>query len=137
MIDGKGFFEAAPSHAPYFMRKTIYTENKEHLSLEDDDYLICQQDVPGFSLVDKKWCFFNVDLIHSVEYNLKAYESLLLDEKYKQMIFSLVNIHTNLGVSHDDVIRGKGKGLVFLLHGVPGVGKTLTAGTREHWKINL
>lgn len=28
-----------------------------------------------------------------------------------------------------DLIRGKGKGLIFLLHGAPGVGKTLTAET--------
>ncbi|KAL9625862.1 MAG: hypothetical protein Q9160_000182 [Pyrenula sp. 1 TL-2023] len=27
----------------------------------------------------------------------------------------------------DDIIKGKGKGLVFLLHGPPGLGKTLTA----------
>jgi hypothetical protein len=28
-----------------------------------------------------------------------------------------------------DVVRGKGKGLIILLHGAPGVGKTSTAGT--------
>ena len=27
-----------------------------------------------------------------------------------------------------DFVRGKGGGLIFLLHGVPGVGKTCTAG---------
>lgn len=27
-----------------------------------------------------------------------------------------------------DFVRGKGSGLIFLLHGVPGVGKTYTAG---------
>ena len=28
-----------------------------------------------------------------------------------------------------DLIRGKGQGLIFLLHGRPGVGKTFTAGS--------
>jgi DNA polymerase III delta prime subunit len=28
----------------------------------------------------------------------------------------------------DDIISGKGKGLIFLLTGPPGLGKTLTAG---------
>jgi ATP-dependent Lon protease len=28
---------------------------------------------------------------------------------------------------HVDLVRGKGKGLVILLHGAPGVGKTTTA----------
>lgn len=27
----------------------------------------------------------------------------------------------------DDLVRGKGKGVILLLHGVPGVGKTSTA----------
>jgi poly(3-hydroxybutyrate) depolymerase len=35
--------------------------------------------------------------------------------------------------SRDEVIL-KGKGLVILLHGSPGSGKTLTAG--EHWKAH-
>ena len=52
MIDGKSFFEAAPSHEPYFSHKGIATEDEEHLSLNDDDYLICRQFIPGFSLVD-------------------------------------------------------------------------------------
>jgi hypothetical protein len=29
---------------------------------------------------------------------------------------------------YDDIINGKGKGLIFLLHGTPGLGKTLTTG---------
>ncbi|RDL38442.1 uncharacterized protein BP5553_02782 [Venustampulla echinocandica] len=45
----------------------------------------------------------------------------------KDMILSLVNIHSDQRVAFDDVIKGKGKGMIFLLHGVPGVGKTLTA----------
>ena len=31
------------------------------------------------------------------------------------------------GASHADLVRGKGKGLIILLHGAPGVGKTSTA----------
>ncbi|KAG8533371.1 uncharacterized protein KY384_002154 [Bacidia gigantensis] len=127
MIDGKRFYESAPSHEPYYEGKTISVENEEHLNLGNDDYLICSFFIPGFALVDKRWCFFNVDLVKDAEYNLAAFESLMLDKSYKQMIFSLVNVHTILGLSFDDVIKGKGKGLIFLLHGVPGVGKSLTA----------
>lgn len=32
-------------------------------------------------------------------------------------------------VTHQDLVKGKGQGLVILLHGPPGVGKTLTAET--------
>ena len=34
---------------------------------------------------------------------------------------------TNLG-KRDDIIASKGNGLIILLHGGPGTGKTLTAG---------
>ena len=138
MIDGKGFFEAAPYHEPYFTSTgTVETEDGRHLSLEDDDYLICHYNIPGFSLVDKRWCFFCVDLVKDVEYNMTAFESLMLDRMYKQTILSLVKVHTGSGVSFDDVIKGKGKGLIFLLHGVPGVGKSLTAGMNRSGKAQL
>jgi len=32
-------------------------------------------------------------------------------------------------LNYQDIVPGKGKGLVFLLYGKPGLGKTLTAGT--------
>lgn len=43
------------------------------------------------------------------------------------MLTSLANVHTE-DSRFDDLIEGKSKGLIFLLHGEPGVGKTLTAG---------
>src|SRR5437763_15929522 len=130
MVDGKIFAEARPAHQPYLntSKRMIRTEDKDHLHLEDEDYLICHHLIPGFALVDKKWCFFEVDLISEPEYSTDAFDSLMLDDQQKQMIYSLVNVHTDERLEFDDVIKGKGKGMIFLLHGVPGVGKTLTAG---------
>jgi signal recognition particle GTPase len=85
--------------------------------------------MPGYSLVDKRWCFFEVDLIKDIEYNANAFKALMLEEEQKQMILSLVRVHADERISFDDVIKGKGRGMIFLLHGMPGVGKTLTAGT--------
>ncbi|KAK3334385.1 hypothetical protein B0H65DRAFT_593015 [Neurospora tetraspora] len=45
----------------------------------------------------------------------------------KDMVEALVKGHKSKGVVFDDVIAGKGQGLIFLLHGNPGLGKTLTA----------
>ena len=138
MIDGRSFFEAAPSHEPYFIStETVETEDGGHLSLKDEDYLIFDFAIPGFSLVAKRWCFFCVDLVKDVEYNVTAFESLMLHRMYKQTILSLVEVHTGLGIPFDDVIKGKGKGLIFLLHGIPGIGKSLTAGTRRSGKHNF
>ena len=131
MVDAETFGLAKPTHRPYLSssRRIIWTETEDHLHLTDDDYLICHYLMPGFSLIDKKWCFFQVDLIEDVEYNLNAFETLKLENDQKQMILSLVKVHTDERLSFDDVIKGKGRGMIFLLHGAPGVGKTLTAGT--------
>lgn len=90
--------------------------------------MICDYHVAGFALADKTWCWLEVDKISDVDFNVGAFEKLLLPQEQKDMIHSLVEVHTNNNLSFDDVIKGKGKGMVFLLHGVPGVGKTLTAG---------
>lgn len=42
------------------------------------------------------------------------------------MIYALVDVQTS-AKKMDDIITGKGNGLIVLLHGSPGTGKTLTA----------
>jgi signal recognition particle GTPase len=79
-------------------------------------------------LINKRWCYFDVDKIKDIAFNSKAFGALLLPEYQKEMVHSLVKVHTDKKLHFDDVIRGKGKGMIFLLHGTPGVGKTLTAG---------
>ena len=97
-------------------------------SFSDDELLICDRMMPGLSLSKKRWCYFKVDCIQDVDLNSKAFDRLYMAEDQKRMIHSLVQVHTNQMSDFDDVIKGKGKGMVFLLHGVTGVGKTLTAG---------
>jgi hypothetical protein len=118
MVDAKTFYLARPSHKIYFesTKRIIKIENDDHLQLEDDDYIICHYLIPGFSLFDKRWCLFQVDLIKDVEYNAKAFEALMLDMEQKQMILSLVRVHIDKTLLFDDVIKGKGRGMIFLLH---------------------
>lgn len=96
--------------------------------MSDEDYLICCKYIPGYSLNDKVWCLFEVELVIEVDLCRDAFNCLLLKESYKQMILSLVESHQVEDIGFDDFVQGKGKGLVFLLHGPPGTGKTLTAG---------
>ena len=65
-------------------------------------------------------------------------KDLQLPKGHKKTISSLVGNHfisrnadlDDLEASYDaDLVRGKGKGLIILLHGAPGVGKTSTAET--------
>jgi hypothetical protein len=94
----------------------------------DEHFLICTFTVPGFCFTTKRWCIFKVSLLEEIQFNSEAFESLLMPRHQKSMIHSLVKVHSSDGIGFDDIVAGKGKGMIFLLHGVPGTGKTLTAG---------
>ncbi|KAK4049370.1 hypothetical protein OIV83_004102 [Microbotryomycetes sp. JL201] len=106
--------------------------------------------VYGFSLVAREFGLLLVDKFTPIEFNPLAYKHLVLDPNYKELILSLVKQNHTLsraraiqaghrekdasdGASDgqpcmiSDVIQGKSGGLVIVLHGSPGTGKTLTA----------
>ena len=79
-----------------------------------------------------------VDGLRPVKRYHGGFRDLQLPMTHKRTISYLVNNHFNnrnadlddLEASYDaDLVRGKGKGLIILLHGAPGVGKTSTAET--------
>lgn len=67
-----------------------------------------------------------VDLISDVEWNTKSFENLVIDLKARELIHALVT-HQIESEKGTDLIRRKGNGLIILLHGGPGTGKTFTA----------
>lgn len=81
----------------------------------------------GFCLREQEWEDFNIDGVEDVEFNTTPFDSLVLPDGYKELILAFVESQLKEGDSFEDVINGKGGGLVVLLSGVPGVGKTLTA----------
>ncbi|KAH7325774.1 P-loop containing nucleoside triphosphate hydrolase protein [Stachybotrys elegans] len=129
VIDCKAFSEARPTHQPYFdsSQKGYRPDLNQEQYMSDEEYMICANEVAGYSLRDKKWGWFSVEMIRDVEFNENAFDGLILQEDQKHVMVSLVRSHADGMVEFDDMIRGKGKGLVFLLHGDPGTGKTLTA----------
>ncbi|CAP66956.1 uncharacterized protein PODANS_4_5610, partial [Podospora anserina S mat+] len=80
-----------------------------------------------------------VDKTQPVSWNKAAFEQLVLPKRTKNIIKALVmvrrqsfkdsgsGVQIGLKGGHDDIIAGKGSGLIMLLHGGPGTGKTLTA----------
>ncbi|RBA09064.1 hypothetical protein FPRO05_07344 [Fusarium proliferatum] len=75
-----------------------------------------------------------------------AFGQLVLPSGHKKMVLSLISQHfRNKAMQRErqrdeqvDIVRGKGKGLIILLHGAPGVGKTTTAeGVAEKFKKPL
>ncbi|KAK6822944.1 hypothetical protein PG987_014489 [Apiospora arundinis] len=84
--------------------------------------------IQGFHLGTKKWVvLFVKDFSTEVDWNKSAFERLVFDKKTKEMIQALVKVHKSRNKTMDDIIKGKGNGLIVLLHGSPGTGKTLTA----------
>ncbi|KAK5956794.1 hypothetical protein OHC33_002282 [Knufia fluminis] len=103
------------------------TPEEEHEYITERDLLLADHRLPGYALEIKRWCWFNIDLIKPVVFNTEAFASLLLPARQKSLVHSLVKTHVSGTDSFDDMIAGKGRGLVFVLHGCPGVGKTFTA----------
>lgn len=65
--------------------------------------------------------------IGEVKFNRSAYDYLLLPPQTKELVRALVETQQQAGLA-TDMVEGKGNGLILLLHGGPGTGKTLTAG---------
>lgn len=82
--------------------------------------------ITGYNLKRKKWIDLRVDSIREVVWNTRAFESLEIDRKTRRMIQALISNQIETEKS-TDLINGKGNGLILLLHGGPGTGKTLTA----------
>lgn len=106
-------------------------EKTSQASLTSDQLLLCSASLKGYSLKNKKWLTFNIDSVLDIEYNESAFESLVLPEDHKELILALAESQVQHRDSFDDVIQGKGKGMIMLLSGPPGVGKTLTAESGE------
>ena len=102
------------------------TDNKCHVFTEEE-LLISSPVVLGFAFSEKYWLEFSLSGIEDIKWNAEAFDSLVLPDRIKQNLKGLVSSHRfNAAKTIDDVIQGKGKGLNVVLHGPPGVGKTLT-----------
>ncbi|KAH6692073.1 ATPase [Leptodontidium sp. MPI-SDFR-AT-0119] len=97
------------------------------IRLTADGHLICKSSVPGYSLKLKKWMLFFVDFVKEIVWNDNAFSKLVLPDDTKDLLMSFVESQVENKNTFDDVIQGKGKGIIMLLSGPPGVGKTLTA----------
>lgn len=62
-----------------------------------------------------------------VAWKKSALEQLVLNQEYKDLLQAAVKQYSEGLVNASDFIGHKGKGLVIVLHGHPGVGKSLTA----------
>lgn len=93
---------------------------------QKDFLLLLPPNVYGFNMIEKKWVNLLVDNTSPVVWNTQAFDSLAVDKETKDLIQALVSNKIAADKS-TDLMSGKGNGLIVLLHGGPGTGKTLTA----------
>ena len=90
--------------------------------------LCCSSEVSAFSLRDRTWRSVKVSQLGPVNFRDDAFKKLVIKGKYKTVVKAMVRSYLDNEATSRDLIQGKGRGLVVLLHGSPGTGKTLTAG---------
>ncbi|RAK98859.1 uncharacterized protein BO80DRAFT_411447 [Aspergillus ibericus CBS 121593] len=127
--------------AQAYKKKNPYIDNNDTFTKEtwsDEDYALLPRRVLGYVLRERR--FTRLD-VHSFDLRRVLDEKITLDHVqikpgHRRIIRSTVSSHfakvqreriRDTILYTPDMIRGKGRGLVILLHGAPGVGKTATA----------
>ncbi|KAK1148750.1 hypothetical protein N8T08_008635 [Aspergillus melleus] len=123
IIDAEGFNVFHPT-------ETVTIDDTIHGDLTDDQLLVTTPKVHGYSLKDKEWLRFYLDSTSDIKWDSNAFESLVLPSEQanlKDLILAFAKAQSKQLDNFDDVVQGKGRGIVMQLSGPPGVGKTLTA----------
>lgn len=119
------------------MKRSQLAEAFRDNKLDRDTYLYSCTQLHCFVLQRKKWARVWIDDLEEVVFNEQAYSSLVLPRDHKELLLSFAEAQID-GQGFDDVIAGKGQGILMLLAGPPGTGKTLTAeAIAEHMKRPL
>lgn len=107
--------------------------------LRDEDLVLLPKRLFVYTLRERKFVAIDVTYLRPITREDGVFTQLMILRDYKDIVRGLVSSHFQRkelerlyadnaieGLSQD-LIQGKGKGLVLLLHGAPGVGKTATA----------
>ena len=126
VVDGPGCRSMMPNVMSAMLQDLRDADDDDCNKFEigDDELFMTSPFVPLFSFRQKRWLAGKVSGLSPVVFKTGVFEQLVLDEERKFIIKSLVE---HSGTSFSDIIGGKSGGFIFLLHGPPGVGKTLTA----------
>ncbi|KAL8957512.1 MAG: hypothetical protein Q9193_005236 [Seirophora villosa] len=108
-----------------------FEDRCEDGDLLNEEYALLPPRLLGYVPAKRIFAQFAVKHLSPVEDRDKDQvwnSDLILNEDKKKMIRTLVENHAEMAHKRvPDIVEGKGNGLVILLHGPPGVGKSLTA----------
>ncbi|KAJ5690905.1 hypothetical protein N7462_005297 [Penicillium macrosclerotiorum] len=92
--------------------------------------------VPGYALRNRRWVQLDLNRLRYIKAE-DGWNRLVLPKGHREIVQAMVETHARGSRSsvdsrddkmEMDLVHGKGKGCIILLHGDPGVGKTSTAG---------
>ena len=97
--------------------------------LAELDYALFPTFVYGYVLNDRVWAKLDLDLLTEISTTGSMFDALHIPAPHKESLRALTDmcksrISRRLAL---DVVPGKGRGIIILLHGKPGLGKTATA----------
>lgn len=113
--------------------------NPQALRLGEDDLVLLPKRMFAYALRERRFVGVDLNLLKPVRREAGVFANLRIQQEYKDVVHGLVMSHFQTKALErryadaavegpgQDLIQGKGRGLVVLLHGVPGVGKTATA----------
>jgi hypothetical protein len=116
-----------------------FETNPKALELREEDLVLLPKRMFAYALRERRFLPIDLNLLKPVRREPGVFENLRIQSDYKDVVRGLVMSHFQRKVLErkyadaaaegpsQDLIQGKGRGLVVLLHGVPGVGKTATA----------
>lgn len=116
-------------------RETVHKKTQ----LRDEDLVLLPKRMFAYILRERRFVPIDITSLKPIRREQGVFENLRILKDYKDIVRGLVASHfekktverkyVDRGTEgpSQDLIQGKGRGLVVLLHGVPGVGKTATA----------
>ncbi|KAH6695039.1 P-loop containing nucleoside triphosphate hydrolase protein [Plectosphaerella plurivora] len=106
-------------------RNNTRAEVLDHLT--DEQCLLATPWAKGLDLKTKEWAEFCIDDLSPVAWNDAAFDHLVLPGNEKQLSWDFVENKALANNNFDDFVQDKGRGIIILMFGPPGVGKTYTA----------
>ncbi|OLN96128.1 ATPase family AAA domain-containing protein 3B 1 [Colletotrichum chlorophyti] len=104
--------------------------------MDDFQYLLCPSSVVGYVFRTRSWELLHVRCLLPPQFDENMIGHLVMSEQRLKTLKALSKSFARVNKHNDDIktakwsadfVKGKGNGLIFLLHGKPGVGKTCTA----------
>lgn len=116
-----------------------YEAQPQALELREEDLVLLPKRMFAYALRERRFLPVNINFLKPIRRQPDVFENLKILKDYKDIVRGLVASHFQRKALErryidmeregpsQDLIQNKGRGLVVLLHGVPGVGKTATA----------